>query len=37
LIVEASGFLPGPTLLFVKRSPSANDDLLTMASHLLAG
>ena len=29
LIVAASGFLPGPTLLAVKRSLSKNDFLLT--------
>ncbi len=36
LIVEASGFLPGPTLLFVKRSSSANDYILRMASYLFS-
>jgi hypothetical protein len=29
LIVAASGFLPGPTLLAVKRSAAKNDFLLT--------
>jgi hypothetical protein len=36
LIVAEGGFRPGSMLLVVKRSPSANYYLLTMASHLLA-